>query len=84
MHISFLKINFWLCCVFMAALGLSLLVVGEGCSLAMGHRVPTAVASLEEHVLQGTQAVVVHGLRCHVACGVFAEQGWNRCPLLHW
>ena len=28
-------------------------------------------------------SVVVHGLSCPVACGVFLGQGWNLCPL-HW
>ncbi|NIG59837.1 coiled-coil domain-containing protein [Pontoporia blainvillei] len=30
-----------------------------------------------------TSVVVVHGLRCSVACGIFTEQGSNPCPL-HW
>ena len=25
--------------------------------------------------------VVVHGLRCSMACGIFPDQGSNRCPL---
>ena len=25
--------------------------------------------------------VVVHGLSCSVACGIFPDQGLNRCPL---
>ena len=27
--------------------------------------------------------VVVHGLSCSAACGIFLDQGWNPC-LLHW
>ena len=27
--------------------------------------------------------VVAHGLRCSAACGIFPDQGSNRCPL-HW
>ena len=27
--------------------------------------------------------VVAHGLKCPVACGIFPDQGSNRCPL-HW
>ena len=65
----------------------SLLHLGFLCGergLGAVHRVLIVGASLvEEHGLKGTQ-VAVHGLRCHVAGGVFAEQGWNRCPLLSW
>ena len=42
------------------------------------------VASLvAEHRLWGTQAsaVVVHGLRCPEACGIFPDLGLNQCPL---
>ena len=31
----------------------------------------------------GTSVVVVHGLSCPVACGIFPDQGSNPC-LLHW
>ena len=24
--------------------------------------------------------VVTHGLSCSTACGIFPDQGWNRCP----
>ena len=55
-----------------------------GCSLVTAHRLLIAVASLEEHGLKDAWAsgVVVHGLRCPEACGIFANQGLNPCLLL--
>ena len=45
------------------------------------HGLLIAVASLvAEHGLVGS-VVVVHGLSCSVACGIFLEQGLNPCPL---
>ena len=67
---------FWPHWVFIAARGLSLVAA---------HGLLVAVASLVvEHGLQGTgSVVVVYGLSCPVACGIFADQGSNPCPL-HW
>ena len=59
---------FWLCWVFVAVPGLSL-VAGRG--------LLTAVAPLgAEHGLQGPQAsvAVVHRLSCPAACGIFPDQ----------
>ena len=77
---------FWLCWVFIATCGLSLAVAGRGCSLVVGCGPILVVASLVvEHRLKGMQAsvVVVHGLDCPMACGIFPDQGLNLCPL-HW
>ena len=42
-----------------------------------------SVAALDvEHQLQSAGLVVV-GLVAPPACGIFLDQGWNRCPL-HW
>ena len=44
------------------------------------------VASLvAEHELSDARAsvVVVHGLSCFMACGIFPDEGLNSC-LLHW
>ena len=60
-------IYFWLRWVFVAERGLSLVVAIEGYSLLW------CVGSV----------VVVHGLSCSVAYGVFPDQGSNPCPL-HW
>ena len=45
----------------------------------------TVVASLvAEHRLYSRDlVVVVHGLSCSEACGIFPDQGLNPCPL-HW
>ena len=59
-------IYFWLCWVFIAVCGLSLVVIPE--SLIA---VPFLVA-----------VVAVHGLSCCVACGIFLEQGSNLSPAL--
>ena len=54
------------------------------------HRLLTAVASLLQSTGSRVQAsvvavlgsvVVVHGLSCPVACGIFPDQGSNLCPL---
>ena len=65
---------FWLCWVFTAAFGLSLVSVG---------RLLAAAASLAaEHRLQRAGSVVVaHGLSRPAACGIFSDQGSNPCPL---
>ena len=77
---------------------LSLVAVNRGCSLVLVHWLLIAVASLvAEYKLYGTRAsivaasgpqstgsiVVVHGLSCFTACGIFLDQGSNPC-LLHW
>ena len=47
------------------------------------HRLLTAVAPpVAEHGLQSLgSAVVVCGLTCYEACGIFPDQGLNLCPL---
>ena len=51
--------------------GFSLVVASRGCSLVAVCRLLVSVTSL----------VVVHRLRCSVACGVFPDQGSNPSPL---
>ena len=78
--------------------GFSLVVASRGYSLVVLCRLLMAVASLVgEHRLQGAQAsvvelsglqsidsiVVVHRLRCSVACGILPDEGSNLC-ILHW
>ena len=67
------------CCV-----GFSLVVASGGCSVVTASRLPVVVASLVvAHGLRGTgSGVVVHGLSCPMACGIFLNQGLNLC-LLH-
>ena len=52
----FLKINFSLCWVFVAACRLSVAAAGGGCSLAAVHRLLAAVASFVEPGLMGSRA----------------------------
>ena len=74
------------------------LVVSRGYSSVAMHRLLFAVASLVGELgLQGARAsvvaalwlqstdsvVVVHGLSCSEACGIFSNQGLNQ-GLLHW
>ena len=78
--------------LFLAVLGLHCYVwafssCGElGLVSVVGYGLILVAASLAvEHRLKGTQAsvVVVHGLDCPMACGIFPDQGSNLCPL-HW
>ena len=62
---------FWLCWVFVAVLGVSLVVVRRSYSLIAVHKLLIAVASLAaEHRLKGTQASAV------VACGLNSCGFW--------
>ena len=93
---------FWLCWVFVAARGLSLVAPSGGLLFVVVHGFLITVASLAvEHGLQarrlqqlwctgsvvvarGLQSagsvVVVYGLSCSMACGIFPDQGSNPCP----
>ena len=84
---------FWVRWVFIAVCGLSL-VVARGptlqCSARASHcggfsccgaRALGAQASVV--VVFVSSVVVAPGLSCSMACGIFPDQGWNRCPL-HW
>ena len=77
---------FWLCLVFVAAWGLSLLPASRGYSLVVVSRPPVVVASLvAEHRLWSVRvsAVITHRLSCPSVYGVFLDQGLNPSPL-HW
>ena len=73
--------------LFMAALGLRCCVRASNCGgfSCCGALALRAWASVV--VARGLQSagsvVVVHGLHCSVACGIFPDQGSNLCPL-HW
>ena len=67
----------------MAVLRLSLVVTNGGYSLVAGSRLLLAVAaSVVVHRLWGAQAsgVVVRGLMCPTARGIFLDQGSKLCP----
>ena len=72
--IYFHLFNFWLCWVFIALQGLSL-VVGAPC----GGFPCCGAPALETWA----SAVAAHGLRCSASCGIFENQGLNPC-CLHW
>ena len=81
----YLFIYFWLCWVFVSVWGLSLVVASRGHSSSR-----CAGLSLSRPLLlQSTgsrragSVVVVHGLSCSAACGIFPDQGSNPCAL-HW
>ena len=70
-----LFIFFWLCSVFVAACGLSLVAARE---------LLIAVASrCGPRALGAWASVMAHGFNCSVASAVFPEQVSNSCPL-HW
>ena len=60
---------------------LSLLKPREGCSLVKVHRLLITMTSLA--VDAGSRVVVVQGLGCSTACGIFLDQESDLC-LLHW
>ena len=90
------KIFFWLCWVFMAALQHCcwvFIATSRGLLFIAVRRLLTVVPSpvarhrLQAHGLQSLQhpgsVVVMPGLNCSMACGIFSHQGSNLCPL-HW
>ena len=66
---------FWLCLVFIAACGLSLIAVSVG-SAHSGYSCCGALTL--EHM---GSMVVAHGLSCSQARGILPHQGQNSCPL---
>ena len=82
---GFKNIYVWLCLVFVAARGLSLVTVSGGtlcgCVLASHHG---GFSFCSEHRLQSMGLVAVtHGLSCSAAGGIFPDWGSNPC-LLNW
>ena len=84
-NLFYLFIYFWLCWVFVAVRGLSLIAASGGHSSSR-----CAGLSLSRPLLlRGTgsrragSVVVAHGPSCSAACGIFPDQGSNPCPL-HW
>ena len=80
---------FWLRWVFVAVRGLSLVAMSRGYSSlryvgfslrALGARASGVVA---RRLWSAGSVIVAHGLSCSAACGIFADQGSNPCPL-HW
>ena len=65
----------WLCWVFVAAHGLSLIAVSGRCSSLR------CADFLLWWLLWLQSKVVAHRLSCSLACGIFLKQGSNPCPL---
>ena len=74
---------FWLCRVFVPACGLSLVAASGGHSVAVCGVLIVAASLVEQGLQDVGSAAVLQGLSCHMACGVFPDQGLNPCPL-HW
>ena len=86
---------FWLCWVFVAVCGLSLVAASGGYSSLQcagfslrwllllwrkGSRHAGSVVVAHGHHSAGS-VVVAHGLSCSAACGIFLDQGSNPCSL---
>ena len=76
---------FWLYWVSVAACGLSLVVVSGGYSSLRcpGFSLWWLLLLQSVGARRAGSVVVVHGLSCSIACGIFLDQGYNPCPL-HW
>ena len=77
-------IYFWLCCVFVAAHGLSLVAASGNCSLLWGKDLLLWLLLLWIMGSRHSSSVVVrHGLSCSLVYGIFLDLRSNLCPL-HW
>ena len=61
--------------------GLSLAMENRGYSLLVEHR-PYASAVATARLLSTGSVVVVHGLSCLTACGIYPDHGSNLSPTL--
>ena len=75
----------WLCWVFVSVRGLSLVVAsgGHSSSRCAGLSLSRPLLLWSTGSRRAGSVVVVHGLSCSEACGIFPDQGSNPCPL-HW
>ena len=76
---------FWLCWVFVSVRGLSLVAASRGHSSSRCAGLSLSWPLLLRSTVsrRAGSVVVIHGLSCSVACGIFPDQGSNPCPL-HW
>ena len=81
--IFFFLIYFWLRWVFVAACGLSLVAASRGYSSlrCVGFSLWWFLLLWSTGSKHLGSVVVVHGLSCSGACGIFPDQGSNPCPL---
>ena len=83
--LSYFFFFFWLCWVFVSARGLSPVAasVGHSSSRCAGLSLSQPLLLWSTGSRCAGSVVVVHGLSCSTACGIFLDQGSNPCPL-HW
>ena len=81
----FFLIYFWLCWVFVSVRGLSLVVAsgGNSSSRCTGLSLSWPLLLRTTGSRRAGSVIVAHGPSCSAACGIFPDQGSNRCPL-HW
>ena len=81
----YLFIYLWLCWVFVSVRGLSLVAAsGDHSSSRCAGLSPSRPLLLRSTgSRRAGSAIVAHGPRCSVACGIVPDQGSNPCPL-HW
>ena len=84
-NLFILFIYFWLCWVFVAARGLSLVAVSGGYSLlrCAGFSLRRLLLLWSTGSRRAGFSSCGHGLSCSAACGIFPDQGSNPCSL-HW
>ena len=75
----------WLCWVFIAAHGLSLVAASRGYSSlqCVGFSLRWLLLWRSTGSRAQASVVVAHWLSCSTTCGIFLDQGSNPCPL-HW
>ena len=80
-----LFIYLWLCWVFVSVRGLSLVVAsgGHSSSWCAGLSLSRPLLLWSTGSRRAGSVIVAHGPSRSVACGIFPDQGSNRCPL-HW
>ena len=76
---------FWLCWVFVSVRGLSPVAAsgGHSSSRRAGLSLSRPLLLRSTGSRRAGSVVVAHGPSCSAACGIFADQGSNPCPL-HW
>ena len=74
---------FWLCWVFVSVRGLSLVAAsgGHSSSRCVGLSLSRPLLLQSTGSRRAGSVVVAHGPSCSAACGIFPDQGSNRCPL---
>ena len=79
----YLFIFLWLCWVFVAVQGLSLVAAsgGHSSSRCAGLSLSWPLLLWSTGSRRAGSVIVAHGPSCSAACGIFPDQGSNLCPL---